>query len=81
MKATPLREKAGTQELDPDGCMGSGSSSVLGKWFGPVTAAPWRPELMRSIAGRTKGDAKFQTIGTSPGEQMAALTLGEPMLT
>lgn len=53
----------------------------MGKWLGPVTVAPWRPELMRSIAGRTKRDAKFQMIGTSPGEQMAALTLGEPMLT
>lgn len=58
MEATPLREKPGTEELDPDGCMGYRSSSVLGKCFGPTMVAPWRPELMRSTAVRTKGDAK-----------------------
>lgn len=36
---------------------------------------------MRNTAVRTKRDAKFQMIGAMPGEQMAALTLGEPVLT
>lgn len=76
MEATPLCEKSRTKELDPDGCMGSGSSSLLGKWFGPHHGCSLEARANEKHCWEDQmRDAKLQMIGAMPGEQMAALTV------
>jgi hypothetical protein len=61
--------------------MGSGSSSLLGKWFGPCYGCSLEARANEKHCWEDQmRDAKFQMIGAMPEEQMAALTVGEPIV-